>query len=74
MKTKLLTDADGNASSKRVAGYACLVFSMGLAVFDVIQGGSANAVQLVNAFLIAGTTMLVGGTAAEQIGKIGANK
>ena len=74
MDKSLLKDTEGNSSSKRVAGYACLFFSMGLAVYDLFQGGTANAVALVNSFLIAGTTLLVGGTAAEQIGKIGVKK
>ena len=69
-----LQDSDGNISSKRIGGWVCLAVAIGLAVLDVIQGGTTNAVQLVNSFLIAGTSLLVGGTAAEQIGKLGGNK
>jgi hypothetical protein len=68
----MIQDTEGNTSSKRIMGVATFAFAFILALLDVLGvGASTNTVPLVNAFIIAGTTLLVGGTAAEQIKNLG---
>ena len=58
MSNKLFQDANGNTSSKRVAGYIMLVCAVALAALGVFRD-SANAVEMVWPF-ISGATLALG--------------
>lgn len=70
---ELLQDGEGNASSKRLAAYVFGVVSIVLAVSALFSEANVAVAmtEIVKMFLVACVTLLVGGTAAEQIGKIG---
>jgi len=72
----LIHSPAGDLSSKRFLAFACFAVAIGIAVLDIVKGGTPNAVELVKAFLWPATVILVGGTAAEQLGglKIGGAK
>lgn len=68
----VLQDGDGNTSSKRIAGF---VFG-GVAILAGVSAiflktETMVAVDIVKMFLFACVSLLVGGSAAEQLGKIG---
>ena len=68
----VLQDGDGNASSKRLAGYIFGAVALAAGVAAIFLKTEASiAVEIVKLFLVASVTLLVGGSAAEQIGKIG---
>lgn len=67
-----LQDADGNNSSKRTAGYVFGIVAIIAGVAAIfLKSEAPTAVEIVKMFLVASVTLLVGGSAAEQIGKIG---
>ena len=68
----VLKDSDGNSSSKRLAGYIFGAVALAAGVAAIFLKTEAGvAVEIVKMFLVASVTLLVGGSAAEQIGKIG---
>lgn len=68
----VLQDSYGNQSSKRVAGFVFGGVAIVAGVSAIFLKTEATvAVDIVRMFLFACVSMLVGGTAAEQLGKIG---
>jgi uncharacterized membrane-anchored protein len=72
MSNKLLQDGDGNQSSKRIAGFVFGAAALAGGIAAIFLKTEASiAVEIVKMFLVASVSLLVGGTAAEQIGRIG---
>ncbi len=68
----MFPDKDGTVSSKRIAGFIFAGAALAGGISAIFIKTDADvAVEVVKMFLYASVSLLVGGTAAEQIGRIG---